>query len=1378
MDLEVNPRNWILPNRIGYNKEIYETFNPSKYPLKQSASCSCTSESCEIDSSTISLFPQQRIVRDYMQFDSPYRGILLYHELGSGKTAASIATAEGYINKKKVFIITPASLSQNYENELVNVSKLGLNLKKSWSLIKISKNENTIEKLNTYGISSKFVKFTKNEGLVWIPLYKDDIDGADIIKNNTKYSDMTADDKAVIDSTISHIIRNRYTFINYNGLTQTKIKEMGKDIFNDAFVVIDEVHNFISRVVNGSKLARAVYDLLMTSKNVKMVLLSGTPIINNPYEIASLINLIRGPMKIYEFDISIKKGAVLSNEDIIENIRKNKLYDMVDEVYYMENKIYLMLLPNGFKKDSKTNDLHVYKSKWEVSENVLVNRIEESLKKLKSINNTIKKTSNTYYALPNSREEFNKFFIDATDEDNIKVINLDLFKRRVLGTLSFYRTSGTELFPKVLPRITRHLEMTNHQLSKYIQVRKKEMRMDENKNKFARGAKGDDKSSVYRAFSRMVCNFAFPENVERVYPADIRKVINIELGVNKDTEEEDDDKKELINKKTHTDYSKHLNELLEELIEGDYLEKDNLKNLYSPKYAQMLEDIETCPGSVLIYSQFRVVEGLGIFSEVLKKAGYAEIVITKLEGVGYVIEDLEVFDKKYDNKRYVVFNEDRIKTNILMNIFNGEYSMLPDTIQMQLPKDNDQLYGKLVKIMMITQSGAEGISLKNVRRVLIMEYFWNAVRINQVIGRAVRTCSHQKLPKDQQDVGVYIYIMKLNKKQLDKNPTLRKKDNELTTDEHILELANKKEDLINVFMDLLKSASMDCIINAKQNKPLENGYKCYNWAINVNNNDLAYTPDIKKDNLIQKHQRFQVSKNNKGTVVSKNGKKYVVIDKKLYDYFSYVNTGVLLPTNIIIKSNVKDVTNDDVEKVDSTDFSNDIENVLKNLKITNEAEVSITIPSLDIFNNISEFLKKRAKLSKELSLDVGYSYKKDASYRITINGSDSINKTISAISSIEKNKVFATLSGYIKQENISIMEKIRKEVIDDNDKRFRLSEENKVNDKKVAELQKLNNDKISFRLKNRLSLLLFEDDTVKISTELTLVKTSNNIKTINDGKITYELEVEILFKKNIKKLDKKYITMFISEIDDLLKIIKNPKEFWQIDDFDQKVKTYIDYWKKKKTNYTCELPIDNQEIPIIIDKRDIKSLKNKELITSAIINMYTNHVHKTSPRKDDYIILRAEFYTEYIDAVNKKENLDIFNTFAKNIGDVKKKKIIIPINYNGNHWVFGMIDPVIKKIYVLDPYIREDKKEFENLKNIAKYFFKNIEFDAIYKSVNLPKQPSRDTTSCGVFTIMYITYLLRYNKFPTKDNFDVKNIPNIRKYILYVITEEICQNDL
>ena len=56
---------------------------------------------------------------------------------------------------------------------------------------------------------------------------------------------------------------------------------------------------------------------------------------------------------------------------------------------------------------------------------------------------------------------------------------------------------------------------------------------------------------------------------------------------------------------------------------------------------------------------------------------------------------------------------------------------------------------------MITASGAEGISLKNVRYVHITEPYWHPVRIEQVIGRARRICSHKNLPEQYRTVEVF-----------------------------------------------------------------------------------------------------------------------------------------------------------------------------------------------------------------------------------------------------------------------------------------------------------------------------------------------------------------------------------------------------------------------------------------------------------------------------------------------------------------------------------------------------------------------------------------------------------------------------------------------
>jgi superfamily II DNA or RNA helicase len=925
MDIIVKPNEWVLPNRIGYNKNIYNTFNPSKYASEAAAAaapaaCKCSNDTCEIEESYIKLLRQQKIVKDYMQFDSPYRGILLYHELGSGKSIASIAAAEGYVNQKKIVIMTPASLSQNYENELLIASKVGRNLKKTWTQIKVNKKSPEMMKDLTakYAIADKFVK--KN-GLAWVPLYKEDIEGAEVVIDKIRYNSSDAKDakyRAEIDTYINHILRNRYTFINYNGLTEKMIKELGARPFDNAFIIIDEIHNFISRIVNGSRLAKAVYIHMMNAKGTKIILLSGTPIINQPHEIATLINLVRGPIKEYNIDL-LKKSKVPDLNAIIEHLRAKKLYNYIDYIDYNETCMSITLIPEGFKRTdaaaAAAAAATITKDKWTFSQEDLIKNITEVLNKTDLVKLSIKSKVIANEALPTDKVVFNKLFID---DKNITVKNEDLFKRRILGTISYYKTTGSELFPRMLPTVSRELFMTDHQIKKYLEVRSVEIKMDDRKKLFkgkggAGGGGGDDIGSVYRAFSRMVCNFAFPDEINRVFPNDVRVLMKKELKdmVNVDSDNGDDmdvaeadaaadaamDAKKL-NKEVVAAYGEQLEAAMDRLVEDDYLEIDRLRDAYSPKFAQMYEDINSSPGSVLVYSQFRMIEGLGIFKEVLNRQGYAEINIVNNEEFGYMVDDIDVFDKIYDNKRYVVFNSDRVKTNILMNIFNGNSKALPKVIQEQLKHlniDKEQMYGKIAKVMMITQSGAEGISLKNVRRVLITEYFWNSVRIDQVIGRAVRTCSHKSLPVEDQTVQVFTYLMNFTKKQLTENLTLRSKDKEVSTDKHIYNIAKSKEGLVNSFLKMLKAASLDCVIQADVNNPLSNGYKCYSWPINVNDDELSYTNNISLDKKILQFKNKQHIRKDRGRVVLKNGKKYVILKDKLYDYYSYVNAGILIP---------------------------------------------------------------------------------------------------------------------------------------------------------------------------------------------------------------------------------------------------------------------------------------------------------------------------------------------------------------------------------------------------------------------------------------------------------------------------------------------------
>jgi len=64
MTNEITPKEWVLPNRIGYNEKVYKNFNPELYSTKiDKAKCKCEEDVCDlVEDAKISLFPQQRFI--------------------------------------------------------------------------------------------------------------------------------------------------------------------------------------------------------------------------------------------------------------------------------------------------------------------------------------------------------------------------------------------------------------------------------------------------------------------------------------------------------------------------------------------------------------------------------------------------------------------------------------------------------------------------------------------------------------------------------------------------------------------------------------------------------------------------------------------------------------------------------------------------------------------------------------------------------------------------------------------------------------------------------------------------------------------------------------------------------------------------------------------------------------------------------------------------------------------------------------------------------------------------------------------------------------------------------------------------------------------
>ena len=106
---------------------------------------------------------------------------------------------------------------------------------------------------------------------------------------------------------------------------------------------------------------------------------------------------------------------------------------------------------------------------------------------------------------------------------------------------------------------------------------------------------------------------------------------------------------------------------------------------------------------------------------------------------------------KYKNKK----NFKALKYAIYLPDNNFVKTKVENLVKIMNSKENR--YGQNIKVLLGTKAITEGIDFKNIRQVHLLEPWYNNNRANQVIGRAVRNCSHKDLPLEERNVEVYKY---------------------------------------------------------------------------------------------------------------------------------------------------------------------------------------------------------------------------------------------------------------------------------------------------------------------------------------------------------------------------------------------------------------------------------------------------------------------------------------------------------------------------------------------------------------------------------------------------------------------------------------------
>lgn len=599
--------------------------------------------------------------------ESMGRGLLIKHDPGTGKSILIAAITEyfrKYDPNRKIVIMLSKSIQKNIE---INISKY-ISMSKKWG------------GFDNYNIIDKYYNFI-----------------------------------SLNSSTVMEQIYN---------LNPDKRKDQ---VLENSLVVIDEFHNLSNSITNHSKNALLLYELFMSTKNIKFLFATGTPIINHPFELVPTFNILMG------------------------------------KELFPENPIH-----------------------------------------------------------------FNNYFVDSK---NHKIKNKNKFQNRINGMISYYGDEyfdkeNREGYPSQKPIKIEKISMSIEQFGRYKEARDLEKREESSRIKKGEknvGFKIQDSSlkitSSYRIRTRQISNYYIPEYA-----------LKFSRG--------------------RTKVEKFPQQIT----------KQDIKNLdiFSPKFKRILSNIKKYYISAstnklgVVYSEFVSGEGLSLFSRVLEEVENYSI-WNNISLDREFQEELVLSNPFAENDKPIrggnksIAENDKIskshRTPRTYAIISGDIPFYERENIIKTFNSKENINGKLISLLLISKTGAEGLSLHNVRHIHIMEPFWNYARIEQVIARGVRYLSHKDLPKKEQDIRPYIYLSVI--------PNLigESSNQEKTTDEYIFINSINNKRLIDSFNKVLIESSIDCFAHIEDANKIrkKNNQEIINCKICAPTDSILYYEDLDKD---------------------------------------------------------------------------------------------------------------------------------------------------------------------------------------------------------------------------------------------------------------------------------------------------------------------------------------------------------------------------------------------------------------------------------------------------------------------------------------------------------------------------------------------------
>lgn len=663
---------------------------------KSSEEDTCTKSKAEFETTAV-----QRLVARFLHPLTPYRGILLNHGVGVGKTCSAVTVAEMFLEvlpQNVVYILAPQAIADGFERTIFD----------SNSLLPSTKTD--------FALTGERWKSSQCTGMTYPRLT----------------GMAAAESKAEIEKEVKKLVNRRYKILGYRAFAnwvkkkidaipatltgvvrEDKKKEILINLFSDHLIIIDEAHNLrdieadsiidetdkqkLTDSAEGKLLTPILRDIVKTAEGLRLMLMTATPMYDTAPEIVFLLNLLH-------------------------------LNDTKDEsLMYKRNEI--------FTSDGRFT---------ESGETKLVKLIKRYVSYMRGEN------PNTFPLRLTPPESGGSRFIST------------------YPTISISRREGTVSMTDMDKRIMESLPLVVHTADEETRVgRSLRTILERNASPEGRGTGAIEISDFILDQTMQMGNFTYPNGLFGGDGWD-------SYFVNTPT---------IINGVKVSQYKWNPPE--EETISIDSVLGSAGLRGFSPKIAGIVESLVKCRGMGFVYSRY-VKSGAIPLAAALEMAGWCRVLA---DGTPAPLLARDPPVGGYKHYYVLLTSDDSLSPN-----FDGLIKYATTFTNM-----DEALHGKKVKAIIGSQITSEGLDLKCIREIHLIDGWYHLNRIEQIEGRGVRYCSHNLLPLEERNCLIYLHVINIPEYE--------------TADLYAYRLAVRKSQPIGRVSRLMKTNAWDCMLN-------------------------------------------------------------------------------------------------------------------------------------------------------------------------------------------------------------------------------------------------------------------------------------------------------------------------------------------------------------------------------------------------------------------------------------------------------------------------------------------------------------------------------------------------------------------------------------